>query len=254
MNTKIHHRIMLMTLVGSAACVAFVLVLSRQDGRAKVQPEIGETGDTSHGELSGGLRDMKTDIHTNDIVPAVSKAVANQRNNDISFSGMEPANSNDVKRVMDQLIGKDPLWEKDLHQYIESPDQMPQMLYDELYIIANSTQTIRRIQHEPRQPTQSKLDEAARKFEIFLKEREANYPTVIPDPGMISVSNAVAIATSRFPGYDRAQKPKVELDGKVYEVTLWQHRRPTLSKTFFMAILEIDAWTGEVRKIQIAAD
>lgn len=112
-----------------------------------------------------------------------------------------------------------------------------------------------RIHVQIKESSQEQMDRAKNEFHEFLKMRESNYPVVFPAQGMISVSNALSVATCHVRGgYDKTQKAKIELIGDVYKVTLWKHRKPFLSKTGFAAVVEIDAWSGKVVNLLLSSD
>ena len=113
----------------------------------------------------------------------------------------------------------------------------------------------KRIHIELNEVSPEQITEAERLFEENLKLRESQYPEVKPKEGMISISKAESIAVAHVQGgFDKTQKAKVELIENVYKVTLWKHRQPTLSQTGFAAIVDVDAWTGEIINLLLSSD
>ncbi|MDF7807913.1 hypothetical protein P4E94_10730 [Pontiellaceae bacterium B12219] len=98
-------------------------------------------------------------------------------------------------------------------------------------------------------------EEAAKEFEKNLLQREQSYEPIEPEEGMIPVQEAVAVAMKACPvEFDADQKPKVSLIRDFYLIFLWEHRRPYHSGTYHVANITIDAYSGEVRSVQVRED
>jgi hypothetical protein len=98
-------------------------------------------------------------------------------------------------------------------------------------------------------------EEAAEEFEKNLRKRELAYESIEPNEGMIPVQEAVAAATKACPvEFDSDQKPKVSLIRDFYLIFLWEYRRPYTDGTYHVASITIDAYSGEVRSVQVRED
>lgn len=94
--------------------------------------------------------------------------------------------------------------------------------------------------------------EADEEFEKNLLKREQSYDSIEPAEGMISVQDAARVAMNACPvEFDAEQKPKVSLVRDFYLIFLWEHRRPYTDGTYHAASITVDAYSGEVRTVQI---
>lgn len=97
--------------------------------------------------------------------------------------------------------------------------------------------------------------EAAEIFEKNLRKREQSYELTEPKEDMIPVQEAISVAMEACPvEFDASQKPKVNLIRDFYLIFLWEHRRPNTDGTYHVASITIDAYSGEVRTVQVRED